>query len=230
MKVILNKDLATLGEEGDVKDVAKGYARNFLFPRGIALPLNERTKKLFEERREEIENRKAVKRNDAASLKEKLEALSLVLVMPAGSNGKLYGAVTAQTIMDELVKQSFQIERKRIEIPGNTIKSIGKYKVLIKLYENAFAECSVTIEGQPVKTETKASAAPQRRGRRDNSSGPKDAASESSHSTPQDNQPKSDTATPANNVAEVTAQDNPVLSGTENSGTVNPADTANNAE
>ena len=62
MKVILNKDLAPLGEEGDVKDVAKGYARNYLFPRGIALPYNERTIKLFESRREEIEARKAQKR------------------------------------------------------------------------------------------------------------------------------------------------------------------------
>ncbi|MDR0654942.1 MAG: 50S ribosomal protein L9, partial [Treponema sp.] len=66
MKVILNKDLSTLGEEGDVKDVAKGYARNFLFPRGIALPYNDRTVKLFEGRKEEIEGRKAEKRKDAA--------------------------------------------------------------------------------------------------------------------------------------------------------------------
>jgi large subunit ribosomal protein L9 len=166
MKVILNKDLATLGEEGDVKDVAKGYARNFLFPRGIALPYNEKTIQLFEARKEKIEARKALKRQDAAGFKEKLEALSLVLVMPAGANGKLYGAVTAQTIVDELAKNGFQIERKKIEIPGNTIKSIGKYKFMVRLYESAAAECPLTIEGQPVKTETK-SAPPPRRGRRD---------------------------------------------------------------
>jgi large subunit ribosomal protein L9 len=167
MKVILNKDLATLGEEGDVKDVARGYARNYLFPRGIALPYNEKTVKLFEARKEEIEARKALKRNDAAGLKEKLEALSMALVMPAGANGKLYGAVTAQTVADELTKNGFQIERKKIEIPGNTIKSVGKYKVVIKLYESAAAECTLSVEGQPLKTETKAPAAPQRRGRRD---------------------------------------------------------------
>ena len=179
MKVILNKDLATLGEEGDVKDVAKGYARNFLFPQGIALPYNERTKKLFEERKGEIEERKALKRQDAAGLKEKLEALSIVLVMPAGQNGKLYGAVTAQTIVDELTKNNFQIERKRIEIPGNSIKSIGKYKIAIKLYEQASAECSITVEGQPVKTETKAPSAPQRRGRRDSPHGQRGEAAPS---------------------------------------------------
>ncbi|MCL1815065.1 MAG: 50S ribosomal protein L9 [Treponema sp.] len=166
MKVILNKDLAALGEEGDVKDVAKGYARNFLFPRGIALPYNERTIKLFESRKEEIEARKIQKRQDASGLKDKLEALSLALIMPAGTNGKLYGAVTAQTVADELAKQGFQIERKKIEIPGNTIKSVGKYKIAVKLYENAAAECSLSVEGQPVKAETKTPAAPPRRRRK----------------------------------------------------------------
>ncbi|MDR2700932.1 MAG: 50S ribosomal protein L9 [Spirochaetaceae bacterium] len=177
MKVILDKDMAPLGEVGDVKDVARGYARNFLFPRGIALPYNERTIKLFEARKEEIEAHKAQKRQDASGLKEKLEALSLALIMPAGANGKLYGAVTAQTVADELVKQGFQIERKRIEIPGNTIKSVGKYRIAIKLYESAAAECSLTIDGQPVKTETK-TPAPQRGKRRDSRAGANNAPRE----------------------------------------------------
>ncbi|MDR1902253.1 MAG: 50S ribosomal protein L9, partial [Treponema sp.] len=89
MKVILNKDLAPLGEEGDVREVAKGYARNYLFPRGIAHPYNDKYIKLFESRREEIEARKAEKRKDASGLKERLESLELVITMPAGANGKL---------------------------------------------------------------------------------------------------------------------------------------------
>jgi large subunit ribosomal protein L9 len=121
MKVILNKDLSTLGEEGDVKDVARGYARNYLFPRGIALPYTPRTVKLFEARKEEIEARKAQKRQDALGLKERLENLELSLTMPAGANGKLYGAVTSQTVADELAKQGFQIERKRIDLAGTGI-------------------------------------------------------------------------------------------------------------
>jgi large subunit ribosomal protein L9 len=165
MKVILNKDHAPLGEEGDVKDVARGYARNFLFPRDIAVPYNEKTVKLFESRKEEIEARKAEKRKDAAGLKEKLEALELSVSMPAGANGKLYGAVTSQTVMDELAKQGFQIERKRIELQGTNFKSVGKYKVLIKLYESAAAELSITVQGQVEKTETRQSAG--RRHRRD---------------------------------------------------------------
>ena len=165
MKVILNKDLAPLGEEGDVKDVARGYARNYLFPRGIALPYTEGTIKFFESRREEIEARKARKRSDAAGLKEKLESLNLEITMPAGANGKLYGAVTSQTVMDELAKQGYQIERKRIELAGSNIKNTGKYKVVVKLYESAAAELTVNVLGQEVKTESKAASSP-RQGKR----------------------------------------------------------------
>jgi large subunit ribosomal protein L9 len=166
MKVILNKDLSPLGEEGDVKEVARGYARNFLFPRGIAVPYNDKTVKIFEARKEEIEARKAEKRRDAAGIKEKLEALNLEITMPAGANGKLYGAVTSQTIADELVKQGYQIERKRIELAGSNFKSVGKYKAAVKLYESAAAEITITVIGQEVKTESHKPAAPARGRRR----------------------------------------------------------------
>ncbi|GHV17688.1 50S ribosomal protein L9 [Spirochaetia bacterium] len=165
MKVILNKDLSPLGEEGDVKDVARGYARNYLFPRGIALPYTDKVIKLFESRKEEIEARKAEKRRDAAGIREKLEALELVITMPAGANGKLYGAVTNQTIAEELTRQGYPTERKRVELPGNSFKSVGKYKITVKLYESAAAEIGVTVEAQIVKTETRAPA-PTRRDRR----------------------------------------------------------------
>jgi large subunit ribosomal protein L9 len=164
-KVILNKDISTLGEEGDVREVAKGYARNFLFPRGIALPYTARTLKLFDKRKEEIAERKKLKRQDAASIKERLEALELSITMPAGANGKLYGAVTSHSIMEELAKLGFQIERKRIEIPGNTIKSTGKYKFAVKLYGNTSAEMLIGIAAQEVKPASKESSTKDRRKR-----------------------------------------------------------------
>jgi len=166
MKVILNKDLSTLGEEGDVKDVAKGYARNYLFPRGIALPYTPRMIKLIESRRADIEARKEQKRQDALGLREKLENLELSIAMPAGANGRLYGAVTNQTIADELAKKGFQVERKRIELAGSGFKSVGKYKAAIKLYENQSAEITITITAQEIKT-TSPAAKPARRGRKE---------------------------------------------------------------
>ena len=164
MKVILNKDLATLGEEGDVKDVARGYARNYLFPRGIALPYTPQTVKLFEARKGEIEAKKAKKRQDAMGLKERLENLEISITMPAGANGKLYGAVTGQTVADELEKQGFQIERKRIDLGTTGFKNAGKYKAVIKLYENSSAEIQIIVIGQAIKTES--SSAPARPARR----------------------------------------------------------------
>jgi large subunit ribosomal protein L9 len=173
MKVILNKDLSTLGEEGDVKDVARGYARNYLFPRGIALPYTPKTVKMFEARKEEIEAKKAQKRQDAMGLKERLENLELSLTMPAGPNGKLYGAVTSQTVADEMAKQGFQVDRKRIDLAGAGIKNVGKYKAVIKLYENSHAEIQIVIIGQEIKTESQSAAHPTRpaRRRRDNAAG-----------------------------------------------------------
>ena len=148
MKVILNQDVKHLGEEGDVKVVANGYARNYLFPRNLAVPYTDVPVAYFESKKEEIEARKAEKRQAASSLKEKLEAFVVELVMPAGPNGKLYGAVTNQTIAEELNKNGFEIERKRIEVPGIAIKSVGKYHANIRLYEATTAEITVVVTSQ----------------------------------------------------------------------------------
>ncbi len=148
MKVILNQDVKHLGEEGDVKVVANGYARNYLLPRELAVPYNEATVLMFEARKAEIEARKEQKRKDSASLKDKLQAEALTIVMPAGTNGKLYGAVTSQTVMELLQKQGYDIERKRIEIPGAAIKSTGKYNVTVRLYEANTAELTVVVKSQ----------------------------------------------------------------------------------
>ena len=160
MKVILNVDVKHLGEEGDVKNVANGYARNYLLPRNLVVVYNETTVALFEARKAEIEARKEVKRQNARSLKEKLEATELVIEMPAGANGKLYGSVTTTVIAEALAKQGFDIERKRIELPGLAIKSVGTYHASVKLYEAAVAEVQIAVKAQeePVaasKAETK---------------------------------------------------------------------------
>lgn len=158
MKVILNTDIKTLGEEGDVKNVADGYFRNFLRPRRLAVPYNDATVAFFESRKAEIEARKEQKRKDSASLKEKLEALHLEITMPAGRNGKLFGAVSAQVISDLLAKNGFEIERKRIEIPGVSIKSVGNYHFSVKLYESQTAQMIVSVKGEE-STEVKDAAA-----------------------------------------------------------------------
>lgn len=148
MKVILYTDVKHLGEMGDVKNVANGYARNYLFPHMYAVPYNDETVAYFESRKEEIEARKEQKRANAASTKEKLEAAVVELSVPASANGKLYGAVTSQTVADYLNKNGFEIERKRIEIPGVTIKTTGNFRCTVHLYESQIAEVKISVTAQ----------------------------------------------------------------------------------
>lgn len=148
MKVILNVDIKPLGEEGDVKNVARGYYRNYLGPRRMAVPYNDATAAAFEKKRADIEARKEQKRKDSAGTKERLEALSLEAAMPAAANGKLFGSVTAQTVVSLLAKQGFEFERKRIEIPGNAIKSVGSYHFTVKLYEAQTATVKLSVKAQ----------------------------------------------------------------------------------
>ena len=145
MRVILNQDVPNLGELGDVKDVAAGYARNFLFPRSLAFAHNVKSLALFEKRKAEIEAIKASKRSASSNLKEKIEADEIVLILPAGANGKLYGAVTGHNVADELLKKGIDIDRKRIEVPVRSIKSIGSYKIAIRLYDKGESTRRITI-------------------------------------------------------------------------------------
>jgi large subunit ribosomal protein L9 len=165
MKIILDKDVPNLGEMGDIKTVADGYARNFLLPRGFALPHTPKTVSLFEKRKAEIESHKADKRNASSSLKERLEAEDLSLTMLAAPNGKLFGAVTNQTVVDELLKKGIEVDRKKVEIPDKTIKSAGNYKVVVHLYEREEAIVRLSIIGQEPKKSEPAPERPRRQRR-----------------------------------------------------------------
>jgi large subunit ribosomal protein L9 len=144
-KVILIQDVKDLGEEGDVKEVKRGYARNYLIPKKLAVPFTKGNLKLIEARRAIIEQKKEEKRQAALGLKERLESLSLKIVMPMGENGRLFGSVTNAIIADELQKQGISIEKKKIEIPEHAIKAQGTYKVKVKLYDNQEAVLKVLV-------------------------------------------------------------------------------------
>lgn len=169
MRVILNQDVPNLGELGDLKEVAPGYARNFLFPRGYAVVATPRAIELFKRREAEIAQRKEEKRKASLGLKERLEAEEITVSVPAGHNGKLYGAVTNATIYDELLKKGLEIERKKIEVPGHSIKNVGSYKITVHLYEKEEAVLLVKVEGHAVKAAETATGeeAPKKRERRE---------------------------------------------------------------
>jgi large subunit ribosomal protein L9 len=148
VKVILNTDVINLGEEGDVRSVADGYARNYLIPQKLAVPYNKQFLQQFEHKRESIENRKEEKRKAAQGLKEQLQSEELSFRMSASESGKLFGSVSAAMIAEEMEKRGYQIERKRIEVPGDHIRSTGEFQVKIKLYGQEEVLIRVTVEAQ----------------------------------------------------------------------------------
>ncbi len=147
MKVILNQDVTGLGEEGDIKDVADGYARNYLLPKKLAVPHTKAFLATLEHKRAAIEKRKADKRLEAAGLKGRLEAEEIRFSVPAGENGKLFGSVNNTNVATELEKRGFTIEKKRIEIPEHTIRNVGTYKIRIRLYDKEEATVKLVVEG-----------------------------------------------------------------------------------
>jgi large subunit ribosomal protein L9 len=151
MKVILNQDVAGLGEEGDIREVASGYARNFLIPKQFALPYTKQNLTQLETRRAAIEQRKEDKRREAMSLKERLEGEELVFTMPAGESGKLFGSVNNAMVVQELEKRGYSIEKKRVEVPEHNIRMVGSYAVKIKLYGNEEAQINVVVEAAEEK-------------------------------------------------------------------------------
>jgi large subunit ribosomal protein L9 len=148
MKVILNQDVPNLGEEGDVCEVARGYARNYLIPRGMVLLYNKRNSAAIEERRAAIERRKEEKRKAAMSTKERLESEELVFTMATGEKGKLFGSVSSQAIAERLERMGVDVERKKIDVPGGTIKALGSYTATVKLYGGEEAQLAVRVRSE----------------------------------------------------------------------------------
>lgn len=146
MKIILNQDVPNLGEEGDVKVVADGYARNFLIPKKFAVPYNKNNIYNLEQKKQAIEKRKEEKRKTALGLKERLADEQVVLEMSAGEKGKLFGAVTTAMIADELAKSGISVDKKKIDLPKAGVKTIGNYTVSIKLYGGNTADLKLEVK------------------------------------------------------------------------------------
>jgi len=144
MKVILVQDVTGLGEEGEARDVAKGYARNYLFPKGYAVEDTPFNRNRMKEQQKKIELRKVRKREEAQKLADDLSNLSINITAAVGKNEKLFGAIHEQEIMKALDEQGYQIEKKNILL-DEPIKQTGAYKVAVKIYEDIEAELKVWV-------------------------------------------------------------------------------------
>ena len=144
MEVLLIKDMATLGREGDMVTVASGYARNFLIPKGWAVAASERTLKLQEKIRAERLAREAHERREFEELAEKLSSVSLTTPVKVGEDEQLYGSVTTQDISALLQEEGFEIDRKKIVLE-NPIKALGVYAIELRLHPEVTATIKLWV-------------------------------------------------------------------------------------
>jgi large subunit ribosomal protein L9 len=144
IEVILKEHVEHLGRRGDIVKVASGYARNFLFPRKLALVVTSENKKQIERERVKAEAREATELAAAQALAAAIEALDIVIARRVGENDTLYGSVTAPDIADALAARDVTVDRRKIHL-AEPLKSLGAHTVPIKLYRDVTANLKVTI-------------------------------------------------------------------------------------
>jgi large subunit ribosomal protein L9 len=145
MKIILMSDVKSLGTIGTVLEVADGYARNYLLPRGLAAEASKGTLALLEQQRRAKARRDAEAVANAEALGKQLEELQLTVSAKAGGNGKLFGAVTNANVAEAIhASLGVEIDRHKIELP-DSIKSLGSYPVEIRLGKNVIAKTTVKV-------------------------------------------------------------------------------------
>jgi large subunit ribosomal protein L9 len=147
MKVLFKKDVADVGKAGQVKDVADGYARNFLIPRGLAVAATQAALKQVAEVQAAATRRASEEEQAARQLKARLEAQPVVLQSKAGATGRLYGSVTTADVADAVKRQlGATLDRRGIEI-ADPIRQVGAHQVSARLHRAVTA--NLTVEVRP---------------------------------------------------------------------------------
>ncbi|MCA1552855.1 MAG: 50S ribosomal protein L9, partial [Chloroflexi bacterium] len=145
IKVLLTKDVEQLGKAGELKRVARGYARNYLFPRGLATVPTEGAMRQVEIISKAEAKRGAKLSADARATAEKMSATPLEFTAKVGEQGRLYGSITSQDIADALSqKLGAEVDRRKIEL-AEPLKQVGEHTVNVRLYGDVAANVKVTI-------------------------------------------------------------------------------------
>ena len=144
MKVILKEDIPKLGRMGQTVDVARGYGRNYLIPQGKAIVATSKNMKALEHERMLIQRKAELARKEAEGLAEKISGLTLSLSRKVVEEDKLYGSVSVSDISQALQEAGVEIERKLIKLE-EPIKSLGEFKVPIKVHDNVTAEVTIQV-------------------------------------------------------------------------------------
>jgi large subunit ribosomal protein L9 len=146
MNVILMEKVKGLGAMGDVVSVKGGYARNFLIPNGKAKMATAANVEVFEARRAELEAAAAQALADAQALHEKMQGLVVVIEAKAGDEGKLFGSVGTQDVVDALATQGFSVERRQVQMPDGAIRVVGTFELTLALHADVNATITVDVK------------------------------------------------------------------------------------
>lgn len=158
MKVILLSELKGKGGEGDIVEVADGYANNYLFPQKIAVAATKGNLKQLEQRKHNIATREAARIEEAQALKAALDDLSVKVEARVGEEGVLFGSITAAMIADALKEaEDIEIDRKRIDLK-NPIKTAGKHEVVVSIYRDIKSNLTVVVGNEEIFTASESAA------------------------------------------------------------------------
>ena len=143
MKIILKKEVANLGEAGDVVEVKTGYALNYLVPQGFAAVGTPSALKQHAETLRQRAHKEAKLVADAQAVAAKIEAVAVKIAAKVGENGKLYGSVTSAQIVDALAEAGIEVDKKNVTVPE--IKELGEFEAKVKCYKGVFANVNVEV-------------------------------------------------------------------------------------
>lgn len=147
MRVVLKKEVAGLGRPGDVKDVAEGYAKNFLLPRGLAIEATAGELRRVAAERQTAKAKKDRQHIDAEELAERISAATLVFKLKVGPQGKAFGSVTDRDIAEALTRQKLPVAREKIHLE-EPIRSLGPHQVEVRLLSDVRARVTVAVEAE----------------------------------------------------------------------------------
>jgi len=145
MEIILKEDINNLGYKDDIIKVKRGYAVNYLIPRGIAIRADQSAKKVREENLKQRAHKEERLRNDANVIAEQLKNKEIKVGAKTSSKGKIFGSVTNIQLADAINKKGFDIDRKKISIVQKEVKEVGKYDAVIKLHRDVKVELTFEV-------------------------------------------------------------------------------------
>ena len=145
MKVILTSDVATLGKSGEMKNVADGFARNFLIPQKLAVPAAGGAFRAWQHDIASREEKRKREKEEAEIAAQRISSTTLTMGVKVGEGGKLYGSITSKDIADALARRGIEVDRHKIDLE-EPLKTLGTYKVAIKVFTGMTPEVTIIVE------------------------------------------------------------------------------------